>query len=68
MTEYEQWIKVAFSYHHLPPELQQISQPYCELALRMHADLPPNRETSTALRKLVESRDCAIRAHLMGVA
>jgi hypothetical protein len=54
---------VFFSYEHLPPKLQDISQPFCELADHI-ANGPQNAETTTALRKLLEAKDCAVRAHL----
>lgn len=53
-----------FSYKHLPPELADISRPFCELAEHVHETLPRNPERSTALRRLLEAKDCAVRAHL----
>ncbi len=52
-----------FAYGHLPPELQTVSQPFAELAERIAAG-PQNAETTTALRKLLEAKDCFVRAHL----
>lgn len=52
-----------FAYQHLPAHLQEISRPFGELALRV-AVLPPNAETTAALRKLLEAKDCAVRAVL----
>lgn len=52
-----------FSYEHLPEHLQKISMPFCKLAYVI-AEGPSNAETTTALRKLVESKDCAVRAAL----
>lgn len=52
-----------FKHMHLPPHLREISQPYCQLALKL-AELPFNPERSTALRKLRESKDCAVTAKL----
>ena len=51
-----------FHYEHLPPHLRAVSQPYCELAVSMVHMLPRNAETSTMLRKLLEAKDCAVRA------
>lgn len=51
-----------FQYAHLPEELQKISAPWCTLAWRMARTLPQNAETSTALRKLLEGKDAAVRA------
>ncbi len=53
-----------FKYDHLPEKLQKISQPFGELAEKLHAELPSNPETTTALRKLLEAKDCAVRALL----
>lgn len=52
-----------FRYQHLPEPLQSISRPFGELARRLVATLPPNRERATALRRLRESKDCAVTAH-----
>lgn len=53
-----------FKYDHLPPNLQLISRPFCELAQTIVDTLPSNPERTTALRKLMESKDCAVRAAL----
>jgi hypothetical protein len=50
-----------FTWDHLPPQLQAIAKPFGELALQI-ADGPQNAETTMALRKLLESKDCAVRA------
>lgn len=53
-----------FAYAHLPARLQLISRPYTELAEHMAGALPPVAETTVALRKLLESKDAAVRAAL----
>jgi len=53
-----------FHYEHLKPELQIISRPFGELAQLMVDTLPRNPERSAGLRKLLEAKDCAVRAHL----
>ena len=53
-----------FAYEHLPPPLQEISRPFGELARRLEDTLPINPETTTALRKLLEAKDCAVRASI----
>jgi len=53
-----------FAYEHLPPSLQEVSAPFCELAERVHATLPRNAERTVALRKLLEAKDAAVRATL----
>lgn len=51
-----------FKYAHLPEELQKISAPFTTLAWKIVRTLPQNAETSVALRKLLESKDAAVRA------
>lgn len=51
-----------FAYEHLPAHLQEISKPYGDLARAMVAKLPRNPERTAMLRKLLESKDCAVRA------
>lgn len=56
-------IVAFFSYKHLPEHLQEISAPFAQLAVTM-AEAPRNAETSAGLRKLLEAKDCAVRAAL----
>jgi hypothetical protein len=54
-----------FAYEHLPPPLQKVSAPFCELARSLVAEntgLPRNPERTVALRKLLEAKDAAVRA------
>lgn len=53
-----------FAFAHLPDELKVVSRPFYDLAWAMEANLPPGPEKSTALRKLLESKDAAVRAAL----
>lgn len=53
-----------FAYQHLPEKLQSISRPFGELAEKIVAELPRNPERTVALRKLLEAKDCAVRAQL----
>lgn len=53
-----------FAYEHLPPKLQLISKLFCDLAHSLASTLPDNPETTVALRKLLESKDAAVRATL----
>lgn len=53
-----------FEFRHLPQDLQEVSEPFSRLAHLMAENLPGNAETSTALRKLLEAKDCAVRAAL----
>lgn len=51
-----------FAFAHLPPHLQDVSRPFGELAERIVSTLPRNAERTVALRKLLESKDAAVRA------
>lgn len=65
-----------FAYAHLPPHLAAVSKPFCDLAhalaygdndpkagtVTMGNPLPRNAELEMALRKLLEAKDCAVRA------
>lgn len=53
-----------FEYAHLPEKLQAISKPIGELAKQMNEALPDSAEKSAGLRKLLEAKDCLVRASL----
>jgi hypothetical protein len=64
-----------FAFDHLPPKLQEISQPFAELAERVAHELDGPEATAclrelleadvtVCLRKLLEAKDCAVRAAL----
>jgi ferritin-like protein len=53
-----------FAYDHLPPELAQISKHFYELAHHLHDYLPHNSQSYMMLQKLLEAKDCAVRAAL----
>jgi hypothetical protein len=53
-----------FQFAHLPPRLQAVSASICETAVQMAQDLPHDPETSAGLRKLLEAKDCFVRAEL----
>jgi hypothetical protein len=53
-----------FAYKHLPPNLQEVSVPFCFLAETILSLLPRNPERTVALRKLLEAKDAAVRARL----
>lgn len=53
-----------FAYEHLPERLQKWSKPIGDLAREMAAQLPSSAETSAGLRKLLEAKDCFVRAAL----
>lgn len=51
-----------FNYSHLPAHLQELSKPFHDLAHAIWDKLKDNPETTTALRKLLEAKDCAVRS------
>lgn len=53
-----------FAYEHLPPHLQEISRPFGEMAKQIVETLPANAERTAGLRKLLEAKDCIVRAKL----
>ena len=53
-----------FDYDHLPPHLQVVSKPCHDLAETMVATLPDGPELTAGLRKLLEAKDCFVRAAL----
>ena len=55
-----------FRCEHLPGRLREVSEPFCELASWLVLHCPHNPELTVALRKLLESKDAAVRAVLAG--
>jgi hypothetical protein len=55
-----------FEYEHLPPHLQDVSRLFHALAHGIADRLPDGAELTTALRKLLEAKDCAVRAAVDG--
>lgn len=53
-----------FDYEHLPEKLQKVSKPVGDLARSMNSELPDGAEKSAGLRKLLEAKDCLVRAAL----
>lgn len=53
-----------FAYAHLPPHLQEVSKPLGDIAQQMLNTLPPCAERSAGLRKLLEAKDCFVRAKI----
>jgi hypothetical protein len=53
-----------FSYEHLREDLRDVSKPFAFLAQSIVDNLPVNPERTVALRKLLEAKDCAVRAKL----
>ena len=53
-----------FAYDHLPERLRAVSKPFGEMAHAIVQTIPRNPERTVALRKLLESKDAAVRAFL----
>ncbi len=53
-----------FAWSHLPERLRLISRPLGDLATEMVDRLPDGPELTAGLRKLLEAKDCFVRAAL----
>lgn len=53
-----------FDYEHLPSKLQSVSAPVGDVARWADENLPDCAEKSAGLRKLLEAKDCFVRAAL----
>lgn len=53
-----------FAFKHLPSSLQDVSASVAVLAEAMEETLPDGPEKSAGLRKLLEAKDCFVRAKL----
>jgi hypothetical protein len=53
-----------FAYDHLPRPLQPVSKPLHDVAKAMDESLPDGAEKTAGLRKLLEAKDCFVRAAL----
>ena len=57
-----------FEYGHLPEHLQTVSREFEEMARWLVENVPGSAEHTVALRKLLESKDAAVRAALDGLS
>lgn len=53
-----------FEYSHLNERLQAVSKPICDVAKHYNETVPDSPEKSAGLRKLLEAKDCLVRASL----
>ena len=53
-----------FAFGHLPEKLQAVARPIHSVASLMEQDLPDGPEKSAGMRKLLEAKDCFVRAAL----
>jgi hypothetical protein len=51
-----------FSFEHLPPDLQDVSRPFCQLAGLISKTLPDCDQKTVSLQKLLEAKDAGVRA------
>lgn len=52
-----------FSYDHLPEgPMKEVSQGICNMAKAIDETIPGSPEKSAGLRKLLEAKDCLVRA------
>ena len=53
-----------FEFKHLPPDLQAVSVKIADLAVEIDNLLGESAEKAAGLRKLLEAKDCFVRAAL----
>ncbi len=53
-----------FEYEHLPDALQNVSRPFGKIAQLMAKTIPSSAEHTAGLRRLLEAKNCFIRASL----
>lgn len=53
-----------FVFEHLPENLQQVSKPFADLQQMLEDLVPDSAEKSAGMRKLLEAKDCMVRAYL----
>jgi hypothetical protein len=61
-------ILAFFQFDHLPAPLKEVSAPLADIAWKMAAELPAGAELAAGLRKLLEAKDCLVRAKLTDIA
>lgn len=62
-SPYERILKY-FKYDHLPEHLQSMSKPFYDLAHNWISQGGSIPENMAGLRKLLEAKDCAVRAQI----
>ncbi|MFG6083811.1 hypothetical protein ACEUZ9_000043 [Paracoccus litorisediminis] len=60
MNRLLKWLR----HDHLPPHLQSVVKPIDQLAREMDATLSEGPEKTAGMRKLVEAKDCFVRARI----
>ena len=62
MSDHKNPIMQYFEYAHLPPQMQQVSKPICNIAHIYNDNMPESDEKQVGLRKLLEAKDALVRA------
>ncbi len=60
MNRHLKWLR----HDHLPPHLQAVVKPIDTLAQEMDGALAEGAEKTAGMRKLVEAKDCFVRARI----
>lgn len=60
-------INKLFAFEHLPGTLQMLSSKFHVMAHDLHKTLPSNSQSDVMYQKLLEAKDAAVRAMLLGV-
>lgn len=53
-----------FTFKHLPLNLQSISETLCATAMLIDTELQESAEKTAGMRKLLEAKDCFVRAKI----
>ena len=53
-----------FYHEHLPPDLREVSRTISEVAMELDQSIYDCAEKTAGLRKLLEAKDCFVRAQL----
>lgn len=53
-----------FDYRHLPPKLQDVSKAFSDIAHHLEHTLANCPQKDICMQKLLEAKDCAVRATL----
>lgn len=61
---YDNHMLKYFEFAHLPEHLQAVSRPFGEMAQDLQETIPDGPEKTAGFRKLLEAKDCFVRASL----
>lgn len=62
----ERMHRLYFAYEHLPEHLQSVSVHFYGLGKLLLGQVEPGSERTAGMRKLLEAKDCMVRAGLDG--